>query len=118
MVLLNTPEHLLHISIRKMNQNWSSMGTVVRILTETELVEKMTGRLLVQRVIRLNGPLTAHHNSQFSPVLMDRDFLGQQQHITHLIDPSLNLFFLEPNRMFPQNKLVVPVIGQVDTDLP
>ena len=84
------------------------MRAVIRVVTLGQLINQIACRVIVQRVVSLDGAFAGHHDSQFRPVFLDGHFLGQKEHVTHLIDARLDLFFLHPNRMLPQDQFRFP----------
>ena len=80
------------------------------VVTLGQLIDQIPCRVIVQCVVCFDRAFAGHHDGQFRPVFLDGHFLGQEEHITHLIDTRLNLFFLHPNRMFPQDQLVGSVL--------
>ena len=86
MIFLNTSEHLFHVRLGKVNQNRTSVWTVIRVVTLRELVEELSSRVVIDPMVGLDGPLAGHHYSQLCSVFLDRNFLGQKEHIAHLID--------------------------------
>ena len=62
MIFLNATEYLFHVRLGKVNQNRTSVGTVVWIVTLGELVEELSSRVIINTMVGLDGPLAGHHN--------------------------------------------------------
>ena len=105
-IFLNASEHLFHIRLGEVNQDRTAMRGSYRVVTLGQLVDQVACRVIVQRVVGLDGAFAGHHDGQLCPVFLDRHFLGQKEHITHFVDTRLDLFFLHPDRMLPQDQLV------------
>lgn len=103
MIFLNAPEHLFHVRLGEVDQDGTAVGAVIRIVTLGQLIDQIARGVIIQGVIGLDGAFAGHHDSQLRPVFLDGHLLGQEEHVTHFIDTRLNLFFLHPNRMFPQD---------------
>ena len=85
-IFLNASEHLFHIRLGKMHQNRTSVGTVIGIVTLRKLIEELSSRMVIDTMVGLDRPLAGHHNSQLCSIFLDRNFLGQKEHVTHFID--------------------------------
>lgn len=90
------------------------MRAVIWVVTLGQLVDEVARGVIIQGVIGLDGPFAGHHDGQLSPVFLDGHFLGQEEHVTHFVDTRLDLFFLHPDRMLPQDQLIGSVFFQVD----
>ena len=101
MIFLNPSEHLFHIRLGEVDQDGTAVGAVIRVVTLGQLVDEVARGVIIQGVIGLDGPLAGHHDGQLRSVFLDGHFLGQKEHVTHLIDTRLDLFFLHPDRMLP-----------------
>ena len=110
MIFLNAAEHFFHIRLGKVNQDRPAVWAVIRIVTLGQLKEQVTRRIVIQTVIGLDGAFAAHHNGQLCSIFLDGNFLGQEQHITHLIDACLNLLFLKPNGVLTEDKLIGSIL--------
>ena len=86
MIFLNATEHLFHVRLGEVNQNRTSVWTVVGVVTLGKLIEELSSRVVIDTVVSLDGPLAGHHNGQLCSVFLDRNFLGQKEHVTHFID--------------------------------
>ena len=85
-IFLNASEHLFHIRLGKMHQNRTSVGTVIGIVTLRKLIEELSSRMVIDTMVGLDRPFAGHHNSQLCSIFLDRNFLGQKEHVTHFID--------------------------------
>ena len=110
MIFLNASEHLFHVRLGEVNQNRTAMRAVIRVVALGQLIDEIACRVIVQCVVGLDGAFARHHDGQLSPVFLDGHFLGQEEHVTHLIDARLNLLFLHPDRVLPQDQLVGSVL--------
>ena len=62
MIFLNATEHLFHVRLGKVNQNRTSVWTVVGVVTLGELIEELSSRVIIDTVVSLDRPLAGHHN--------------------------------------------------------
>ena len=59
------------------------MRAVIGVVTLGQLVDQVACRVIVQRVVGLDGAFAGHHDGQLRPVFLDRHFLGQRS-ISHI----------------------------------
>ena len=62
MIFLNATEHLFHVRLGKVNQNRTSVWTVIGVVTLRELIEELSSRVVINTMIGLDRPLAGHHN--------------------------------------------------------
>ena len=71
MIFLNATEHLFHVRLGKVNQNRTSVWTVIGVVTLRELIEELSSRVVINTMVGLDGPLAGHHNGQLCSVFLD-----------------------------------------------
>ena len=64
MAVLNPLEHLLQILVVEVDRHRPPVGTVEGVLALGQAAQEGLGLPIVEVVISLDGPLTAHHNSR------------------------------------------------------
>ena len=62
MIFLNATEYLFHVRLGKVNQNRTSVWTVIGVITLRELIEELSSRVIIDTVVSLDRPLAGHHN--------------------------------------------------------
>ena len=62
MIFLDTSEHLFHVRLGKVNQNRTSVWTVIGVVAFRELIEELSSRVVINTMVGLDRPLAGHHN--------------------------------------------------------
>ncbi len=81
MILLEVSEHLFHIRLGKCTKQDGHVDSY-RIVTLRKLIKELSWLSGHDTMAGLDRPLAGHHDSQLTGI--DRNLLGQEQHITHL----------------------------------
>ena len=61
-IFLNASEHLFHIRLGEVNQDRTAMRAVIGVITLGQLIDQIACRVIVQRVVGLDGAFAGHHD--------------------------------------------------------